>query len=151
MRNQELGLENRDCGLRDPSRWPRGTLFQQKLALTSLKSCCRSVGIVRPRTHATEFSYKRRLSSVAFSSLSFLWYLLLFPNFCILSSRLLDGEQVIIRFCPPQELVFYLKECLKVITGVLSFRRKLKGDWILVMLAIIRFRAFRLLVCCQKT
>jgi hypothetical protein len=28
------GLETRECGSRDPSRWPRGTLSPQKLALT---------------------------------------------------------------------------------------------------------------------
>jgi hypothetical protein len=33
----------------------------------------------------------------------------------------------------------------------LMIERKLRGDWILVMLATIRFRAFCLLVCCQKT
>jgi hypothetical protein len=27
-------LENREYGRRDPSRWPRGTLYPQKLALT---------------------------------------------------------------------------------------------------------------------
>jgi hypothetical protein len=49
------GLENREYGLRDPSRWPRGTLYKQKLALTSPTSGGRSVGIVRSRTEATEF------------------------------------------------------------------------------------------------
>jgi hypothetical protein len=28
-------LENREYGCRDPSRWPRGTLYPQKLAITS--------------------------------------------------------------------------------------------------------------------
>jgi hypothetical protein len=40
------GLESRDYGHRDPSRWPRGTLYPQKLALTSPTSGDRSVGIV---------------------------------------------------------------------------------------------------------
>jgi hypothetical protein len=40
----------------DPSRWPRGTLYLQKLALTSPTSGGRLVGIVRSRTQATEFS-----------------------------------------------------------------------------------------------
>jgi hypothetical protein len=35
---------------------PRGTLYPQKLALTSSTSCSRSDGIVRSRTQATEFS-----------------------------------------------------------------------------------------------
>jgi hypothetical protein len=48
------GLESREYGRRNPSRWPGGTLYPQKLALTST-SGCRSVGIVRSRTQATEF------------------------------------------------------------------------------------------------
>jgi hypothetical protein len=51
------GLENREYGCRDPSRWPLGSLYPQKLALTSTTNCCRSVGIVRSRTQATEFSF----------------------------------------------------------------------------------------------
>jgi hypothetical protein len=43
------GLESREYCRRDPSRW------LQKLALTSPASGCRSVGIVRSRTKATEF------------------------------------------------------------------------------------------------
>jgi hypothetical protein len=45
-----LGLSRRD-----PSRWPRGTLYPQKLTLTWPTSGGRSVGIVRSRTQATEF------------------------------------------------------------------------------------------------
>jgi hypothetical protein len=37
-------------------RWPRNTLYQQRLALTSPTSGGRSVGVVRLRTTATEFS-----------------------------------------------------------------------------------------------
>jgi hypothetical protein len=37
-------------GRGDPLRWPRDTLYQQKLALTSPTSGGRSVGIVRLRT-----------------------------------------------------------------------------------------------------
>jgi hypothetical protein len=39
---------------RDLSHWPRGTLYPQKLALTSPTSGGRSAGIVRLRTNATE-------------------------------------------------------------------------------------------------
>jgi hypothetical protein len=39
-----------------PSRWPRGTLYRQNLALTFPTSGGRSVGIVRSRTQATDFS-----------------------------------------------------------------------------------------------
>jgi hypothetical protein len=44
------GLENREHGRGDLLRRPRDTLYPQKLALTSLKSGGRSVGIVRWRT-----------------------------------------------------------------------------------------------------
>jgi hypothetical protein len=44
------GLENREYGRRDPSRWPRGTLYPHKLAPTSQTSGGRSW------TQATEFS-----------------------------------------------------------------------------------------------
>jgi hypothetical protein len=50
------GLEIREYGRRDPSRWPRDTLYRQKLALTSPTSGGQSVGIVRSRNQATEFS-----------------------------------------------------------------------------------------------
>jgi hypothetical protein len=42
------GLESREYGLSDPSRWPRGALYPQKT------SSGRSVGIVRSRTQVTE-------------------------------------------------------------------------------------------------
>jgi hypothetical protein len=51
------GLEIREYGRGDPSRCPRGSLYLQKLALTSPTSSGRSVGIVRSRTQATEFSF----------------------------------------------------------------------------------------------
>jgi hypothetical protein len=50
-----FGLENREYGCGDPLRWPRDTLYPQKLALTSPRSGGRSVGIVGLRTKATEF------------------------------------------------------------------------------------------------
>jgi hypothetical protein len=62
------GLENRDDGRRDPSRWPHVTptavgirhaghmspLYPQKLALTSPTNGGRSVGIIRSRTQTTD-------------------------------------------------------------------------------------------------
>jgi hypothetical protein len=51
------GLENREHGRKDPSRWPIGILYPQKLALTSPTSAGRSVGIIRSRTQATEISF----------------------------------------------------------------------------------------------
>jgi hypothetical protein len=48
------GLENREYGRRDTSCWPRGTLYPQKWALTSLTIGGRSVVIVRSQTQTTE-------------------------------------------------------------------------------------------------
>jgi hypothetical protein len=48
-------LEIWEYGRIDPSRWPRGTLYPQKLALTSQISDGRSVGVVRSRTQTMEF------------------------------------------------------------------------------------------------
>jgi hypothetical protein len=53
--NSGSGLENREYGRRDPSCWPHGTLYPQKMALTPLTSDGLSVGIVHSRTQATEF------------------------------------------------------------------------------------------------
>jgi hypothetical protein len=50
-------LEIREYGLGDPLHCPCDTLYQLKLALTSLTRGSRSVGIVRSRTKATEFFY----------------------------------------------------------------------------------------------
>jgi hypothetical protein len=50
-------LENREYGRMDPSSWPRGTLYPQKLAMTSPTSGGRSVGVVRSRTQTMEFSF----------------------------------------------------------------------------------------------
>jgi hypothetical protein len=50
------GLESREHDPRDPSRWSRGSLYSQTLALSLPTSGGRSVGIVRSRTKATEFT-----------------------------------------------------------------------------------------------
>jgi hypothetical protein len=41
-----IGLESREYDRRDLSRWPRGTLYPQKSALTSPTNGGRSVGII---------------------------------------------------------------------------------------------------------
>jgi hypothetical protein len=56
-KSSSSGLENREYGCRDTSHWPCGTIYPQKLALTSLTSGSHSVSSVRSRTHATEFSF----------------------------------------------------------------------------------------------
>jgi hypothetical protein len=50
-----FGLEFWEYGLGDSLRWPRDTLYLQKLSLTSTTSGGRSFDIVRSRTKATEF------------------------------------------------------------------------------------------------
>jgi hypothetical protein len=50
------GLETREYGRGNPLRWPRDTLYPQKLTLTSPTSGGLSVGIVRLRTKFTGFS-----------------------------------------------------------------------------------------------
>jgi hypothetical protein len=50
------GLESREYSHRDPPSSPRGTFYPQKLAVTSPTSGGHSVGIVRSRNQATEFS-----------------------------------------------------------------------------------------------
>jgi hypothetical protein len=54
--NSGSGLESREYGRRDPSLWPRGTLYPQTLALTSPISGFRLVGIVPSQIQAMEFS-----------------------------------------------------------------------------------------------
>jgi hypothetical protein len=49
------GLESREYGRRDQSRWPRGTLYLQRMALTSPTSGGSSDGIIRSRIQAREF------------------------------------------------------------------------------------------------
>jgi hypothetical protein len=51
------GLENQEYDRRDPFRWPRPTLYQQKLALTSPTSGGRPAGTVCLRTKATGFVF----------------------------------------------------------------------------------------------
>jgi hypothetical protein len=48
-------LERREYDSRDSWRWPHGTLYPQKLALTSPTSGGCSVGIVHSWTQATDF------------------------------------------------------------------------------------------------
>jgi hypothetical protein len=55
-KNRGSGLEIREYGRRDPSRWPRGH-YPWKLALTTPTSGGWSVGIVRSRTKATKLLY----------------------------------------------------------------------------------------------
>jgi hypothetical protein len=55
-KGSDSGLEIREYGCRDPSRWPRDTLYPQQLVPTSPTNGGSSVGIVRSRTRATEFS-----------------------------------------------------------------------------------------------
>jgi hypothetical protein len=61
------GLEYRKYCCRDPLRWPRNTLYLQKLALTSPTRGGRSVGRVRSRTKATEFVFVLLLMTLQYT------------------------------------------------------------------------------------
>jgi hypothetical protein len=61
-------LENREYGRRDPSRWPRGSLYPHKLAITSPKSGGRSIGIVRLRAQTMEFVCLFGIGFISFCS-----------------------------------------------------------------------------------
>jgi hypothetical protein len=50
IKSSGSGLESREYGRRNPSRWPRGTLYPQKLVLNSTICSGRSVGIARSWT-----------------------------------------------------------------------------------------------------
>jgi hypothetical protein len=52
--NKLPGIESREYGSRDPSRWPRDNIYPRKLALTLPTSGGRSVSIVLSRTQVTE-------------------------------------------------------------------------------------------------
>jgi hypothetical protein len=78
--SNSCGLESREYGRKDSSRWPRDTLYPQKeLALASLTSGGRSVGIVRLRTKAMGFfSSSRTRCTVMFRCIvSILWVLII--------------------------------------------------------------------------
>jgi hypothetical protein len=51
------GLETREYGRRDLSRWPRNILYPQKVGSNFAHKQCQSVGIVRSRTRTTEFAF----------------------------------------------------------------------------------------------
>jgi hypothetical protein len=53
--SSSFALENRAYGHGDPLRWPRDTLYTQKLALTSPTRGGRSVSVVCLWTKSTEF------------------------------------------------------------------------------------------------
>jgi hypothetical protein len=55
-KNSDSGLEIREYGRRDPTRWPRGTVYPQKLALTSPTIGGRTFGVDSSQTQAKEFS-----------------------------------------------------------------------------------------------
>jgi hypothetical protein len=76
-KNSSFGLESLQHSRKDPSRWPRCTLYPQNWALTSPTSGGRSVGIVHLQTQATEFNFFLVVvypARIKITSLSLLWY-----------------------------------------------------------------------------
>jgi hypothetical protein len=76
-----FGLENEINDRGNPLRWPRDTLYPQKLVLTSPTSGGHSVGIVHLRTEATEFI------------LVLVWHFSLF-NACIFQAGYLTALEI---------------------------------------------------------
>jgi hypothetical protein len=63
-------LENREYGRGDLSCWPRDTLYQQKVGNHFMStSGGRSVGIVRSRTQAMEFSFGFSIYDCSFTKI----------------------------------------------------------------------------------
>jgi hypothetical protein len=99
-KSSSSGLGSQEYGHRDLSRWPRGILYLQKLALTSPKSGGCSVGIVRSRTQATEFSLvfsltsKRncRWYSTALWKIQKIQVQVIFPHIPLLSKHIFPSE-----------------------------------------------------------
>jgi hypothetical protein len=75
--------ESRECGRRDPSRWPRGTLHPQKLALVSLTSSGRSVDRVCSRTQATQFRPPRYVTGRALFFFFFILFIVCTVSFIV--------------------------------------------------------------------
>jgi hypothetical protein len=93
------GLGSREYGSRDPSLWPRGSLYLQTLTLTWPISGYRSVSIVRSQTKAAELSpYHILLSALLILSHTYILNIL-FPCFAVVVSDTLHNYYVL---CYPQ-------------------------------------------------
>jgi hypothetical protein len=100
--SSKFGLENREYGPGDPLRWPRSTLYPQKLALTSPTSGFRSVSIVRLRTKATELVCMKFMPKWPFGNgRSFISTRLKHLTFCASGFTLFIGPTVLLSafFC----------------------------------------------------
>jgi hypothetical protein len=68
------GHKNREYGRRDPSRWPRDTLFTQKLTLTSPTNGVRLIGVARSRTGLTYvYTWDAMWSDVSEQRTAYFW------------------------------------------------------------------------------
>jgi hypothetical protein len=79
------GLENWEYGRGNPLRWPRDTLYLQKLALTSPTCGGHSASIVRLPTKTTEFFFNMSIhmrTSVALSQLNVFYSHSSFKSIC---------------------------------------------------------------------
>jgi hypothetical protein len=67
-KRSDSALENREHGCRDPSSCPHGTLYPQKLPLTSPTRGVPLVGIVHLQTQATQFFNSKYFSVISYGS-----------------------------------------------------------------------------------
>jgi hypothetical protein len=88
------GLESREYGGRDPSRWQRGTLYPQKFPLTSPTTFSRSVDMVWSRSQATKFSQSLCCGGTSLESCTWHRMLWLFSSLFLLPLPLLMVPQI---------------------------------------------------------
>jgi hypothetical protein len=103
------GLQNREYGRGDPLRWPRDTLYPQKLTLTSPTSGGRSVGIVSLRTKVTEFSFCSLIYLTCVLSITFRVY---FFSIRVVEYYMGSSANIFLRRVTRNKLLFYFSSCI---------------------------------------
>jgi hypothetical protein len=132
-----FGPENLEYRNWDPSRWPRGTFYPQKLALTSRTSGDCLLGIVLSRTQATEFNFSlyflfritltfttstNHLSELGdeikgVSKIALQWYCKCYSQASVTKTFTLKGLQTIHTFSLPPEISSGIHFCFPAALG----------------------------------
>jgi hypothetical protein len=106
-----FGLENLEYGRADPIRWPRDTIYPQKLALTSPTSGGRSAGIVRLRTKTTEFIF---FFKFIYSGTNTWAYISLFARHYPLCSFITDYKYITEKVTALKIRLHFLFSCISI-------------------------------------
>jgi hypothetical protein len=117
-------LENREYGRKDPSRWPRGTLYPQKLATILPRSGGRSVDIVRSRTQTVEFNIST-LCVWEFRACPRSWMYVHHRGSISVSRRVSAGKNETGLWQPPPPPTIY---CFLWVAFVLAIRNKIASN-----------------------